>query len=128
MLIHHDANVSSVTHKGETYEADANGQIEVPQDVGIELSKFAGWHQWVGKAEETVEEIVEREKADLLHRVEELEAEVERLKNPVEAKAKADAAAEAARLADEAAKAEAAKAGEKAPDAKASKAPAAAKS
>lgn len=44
-LIHDDDVTAFTTADGTTYEAGADGTIEVPDEVGAERLQFPGWHQ-----------------------------------------------------------------------------------
>lgn len=90
MQIFHDAGASSISHEGETYEADENGRITVPEDLGRTLTRGPGFHQYLGEPELTEDELEESvSKTELMDRVIELEETVKDLKAEL-AKAKAE--------------------------------------
>jgi hypothetical protein len=86
MQIFHEAGATSTEHDGVTYEADENGILDVPQDVGELFVRRPGWHEVGWTPELTPEELVAAEvaeKDELRHRIAVLEGEVAELKGKV---------------------------------------------
>jgi hypothetical protein len=108
MQIFHDSGASTLSHEGATFEADEHGRFDLPEAIGREVSRFAGWHVFTGDPEPSAEETAAAEaadqaateKAELLARVEELEKSLVDVRTELVA-----AQAEAAAATTEAAKA-----------------------
>lgn len=65
--------LGSLVHDGVSYDPDADGHVEVPEEVGRVLVRFPHLSAYTGPPEPTPEEAEAAEKAELRARVEELE-------------------------------------------------------
>lgn len=54
----HDTEVTSVVFDGVTYEADADGRVDVPDDVAAALEQQPGWHLYVPVPDENTEGLI----------------------------------------------------------------------
>jgi len=83
MHIFHESHATSTEHEGVIYEADKDGIIDVPQDVGETFLRRPGWHAEGWTPELTDEEKLAAEDAEkqaLRDEVDELKREVAALK------------------------------------------------
>lgn len=113
MLIFHPGGASEVQDGDDTYTADEDGRIDVPEDLGRSLINGPGFQPYLGEPELTEAELEESvTKTELMDRVIELEETVKDLKadlekekakaaKPAPAKAAAKTEKAAAKAADE---------------------------